>query len=163
METLDIYYQGHGIREIDHIEVGRDHTVAIIKEILVKKHGLESDTVIFLEDQEEPLGDHLVIFELVQATSANLHLHRCRHVDVTVRFNGKPVQRTFAPSATIAHVKHWAAVKGFGMTEEQAGEHLLQIAGTKDRPAPGVHIGTLTSCPECKVTFDLVPDERVNG
>jgi hypothetical protein len=163
METLDIFYQGHGIREIDHIEVGRDHTVAVIKEILVKKHGLETDTLIFLEDQEEPLGDHLVIFELVQATSVNLHLHRCRHVDVTVRFNGKPVERKFAPSATIAHVKHWAAVKGFGMTEEQAGEHLLQIAGTKDRPAPGVHIGTLASCPECKVAFDLVPDERVNG
>jgi hypothetical protein len=49
------------------------------------------------------------------------------------------------------------------MTEEEAGEHLLQIAGTTDRPTPGTHIGTLTSCPDCRVRFDLVPDERVNG
>lgn len=163
METLDIFYQGHGIREIEHIEIARDHTVAITKEILFKKHGLEIDTLMFLEDREGPLEDHIVIFELVQATSANLHLHRCRHVEVTVRFNGEPVRRKFTPSATIAHIKHWAAVEGFGMTEEDAGEHRLQIAGTKDRPAPDVHVGTLASCPECRVVFDLVPDERVNG
>lgn len=163
METLDIYYQGHGIREIDYIEAGRDHTVAVIKEVFAKKHQLEADTFIFLENREDPLEDHIVVFELLQETSVNLHLHRCRHVEVTVRFNGKPVERKFAPSATIARIKHWAAVEKFGMTEEEAGEHLLQIAGTKDRPAPGVHVGTLTSCPACKVTFDLVPDERVNG
>jgi hypothetical protein len=163
METIDIFYQGHGMREIEHIEAGRDHTVAVIKEVLFKKHGWEADTLVFLEDREDPLEDHVVIFELVQSASANLHLHRCRHVDVTVRFNGRPAERKFAPSATIARIKHWAAVKQFGMTEEQAAEHLLQIAGTKDRPAPGVHAGTLTSCPGCKVTFDLVPDERVNG
>ena len=49
------------------------------------------------------------------------------------------------------------------MTEEEAGEHVLQIVGTQDRPPPGAHIGTLTSCPTCRVHFDLVPDERING
>ena len=43
------------------------------------------------------------------------------------------------------------------------GEHVLQIAGTKDRPDPGTHLGTITSCPACKIGFDLVPNERVNG
>jgi hypothetical protein len=163
MQTIDIFYQGSGIRETEHIEADRDHTVAIIKEVLFNKHGYEADTLVFLEDRETPLEDHFVIFELVQSASANLHLHRCRHVEVTVRFNGKPATRKFAPSTTIAHIKHWAAVKEFGMTEEGSGEHLLQIAGTKDRPAPGVHVGTLASCPECQIVFDLVPDERVNG
>jgi hypothetical protein len=64
---------------------------------------------------------------------------------------------------TVARIKHWAAVTKFGMTEEEAGEHLLQIAGTQDRPTPGTHIGTLASSPECRVRFDLVPNERVNG
>ena len=49
------------------------------------------------------------------------------------------------------------------MTGEEAGEHVLQIAGTKDRPDPGTHLGTIASCPACKIAFDLVPDERVNG
>ena len=33
------------------------------------------------------------------------------------------------------------------MTDEEAGEHVLQIAGTQDRPAPGTHIGTLADVP----------------
>lgn len=78
-------------------------------------------------------------------------------------FAGDTKRRRFPPSATVARVKHWAAVTQFGMTEEEAGEHQLQIAGTKDRPAPGAHIGTLTACPACAVNFDLVPDERING
>ena len=134
MQTIDIFYQGHGIREIEHIEAGRDHTVAVIKEVLFSKHACEADTLVFLEDRETPLDNHIVIFELVQSASANLHLHRCRHVEVTVRFNGKPATRKFPPSATIAHTKQWAAVKEFGMTEEEAGEHLLQIAGHEGSP-----------------------------
>jgi hypothetical protein len=49
------------------------------------------------------------------------------------------------------------------MTPEEAGEHVLQIAGTHDRPAPSTHLGALAACPHCQVIFDLVPDQRVNG
>jgi hypothetical protein len=49
------------------------------------------------------------------------------------------------------------------MSDEDAGEHVLQIAGTHDRPAPGTHIGTLTDGKVCALAFDLVADERVNG
>jgi hypothetical protein len=82
---------------------------------------------------------------------------------VAVTFNGETVERRFPPSATVARVKRWAAEKKFGMSEEEAGEHVLQIAGTHDRPAPGTHIGALTDDKVCGVAFDLVPDERING
>ena len=49
------------------------------------------------------------------------------------------------------------------MSAEDAGEHLLQIVGTQDRPAHGVHLGALVVSPDCKIAFDLVPDQRVNG
>jgi hypothetical protein len=64
METIDIFYQGHGLREIEHIEARPDHTIAVIKEILIEKHSFEGDTLIFLEDQESPLEDYIVIKEL---------------------------------------------------------------------------------------------------
>jgi hypothetical protein len=163
MESIDIFYQGHGIREIEHIEVRPDHTIAVIKEILFEKHGCEAGTLIFLEDQDGALEDHLVIKELCGSAGAKMHLHRCRHVEVAVTFAGETVHHRTSPAATVARIKHWAAVTKFGMTEEEAGEHLLQIAGTQDRPAPGTHVGTLASCPDCRVGFDLVPDERVNG
>jgi hypothetical protein len=163
MESIDIFYQGHDIREIEHIEVPPDHTIAVIKQTLFEKHGCDASTLVFLEDQDAPLEDHLTIKELCGRGGAKMHLHRCRHVEVAVSFAGETVHHRFAPGATVARIKHWAAVKKFGMSEEEAGEHLLQIAGTQDRPAPGTHVGTLVSCPDCRVRFDLVPDERVNG
>lgn len=163
MESIDIFYQGHGIQEIEHIEVQPDHTVAAIKAILIEKHGCEADTLIFLENHEIPLEDQVVIGTLCGATGAKMHLHRCRHVAVEVSFAGDAVHHTFAPGTTVARVKHWAAVHKFRMTEEEAGEHHLQISGTQDRPAPGAHIGTLAARPDCRVRFDLVPDQRVNG
>jgi hypothetical protein len=163
MESIDIFYQGHGIREIEHIEVRPDHTIAVIKAILIEKHGCEADILIFLEDHETPLEDHRVIKELCGPGGVKMHLHRCRHVAVAVTFASETEHHRFAPGATVARIKTWAAVTKFGMTEEEAGEHLLQISGTQDRPAPGTHVGTLASRPDCRVHFDLVPDERING
>jgi hypothetical protein len=163
MQTIDIFYQGHGIREIEHIEVTVDHTIAMVKAMLIEKHGCETDVIVFAEDRDGALEDHIVVLELCGPAGAKLHLHRCHHIDVAVNFAGKTVTRRFAPSATVAKVKHWAAVKEFGMTPDEAGEHVLQIAGMKDRPTPGTHIGTLGTCPACAVRFDLVPDQRVNG
>ena len=60
-------------------------------------------------------------------------------------------------------MKRWAAEKKFDMSDDEVGEHVLQIAGTHDRPAPGTHIGALTDGKVCSLAFDLVPDERVNG
>lgn len=163
METIDIFYQGHGIREIEHIEIAADHTVAAVKALLIEKHGCESDIFVFAEDHDGVVEEHITIRDLAGPAGAKLHLHHCRHIDVSVNFAGRTVTHQFGPGTTVAKVKHWAAVKQFGMTPDEAGEHVLQIAGTKDRPSPGTHIGTLTACPACSVRFDLVPDQRVNG
>jgi hypothetical protein len=82
---------------------------------------------------------------------------------VTVTFNGETAELRFPPSATVARVKSWAAERKFGMSDEEAGEHVLQIAGSHDRPAPGTHVGALTDGKVCGLAFDLVADERVNG
>ena len=62
----------------------------------------------------------------------------------------------------MAKTKRWAAT-AFGMTEAEASEHVLQIAGTHSRPSPGTHVGALASCPECTLAFHLVADQRING
>ena len=49
------------------------------------------------------------------------------------------------------------------MSAEEAGEHVLQIVGTHERPSPGTHVGALNDDKERVVAFDLVPDERVQG
>jgi hypothetical protein len=164
MGTIDIFYQGEGLREIEHLETDERGTFGELKKILASKHGLGSEVLIFLEDTEEPVGDEVELAACVQRTGIKAHLHRCRKIEITVNFNGKAVERKFSPGTTVARVKHWAAVERFGMTPEEAGEHVLQISGSQTRPAPGTHIGTLTSPPPaCRLAFDLVPDQRVNG
>lgn len=163
MKSIDIFYQGHGIAEFDQIEVQADHTVAMIKTVIAEKHGLTGELLIFIEDKDGALEEHLVIGEICGGHSAKLHVHHCREIAVAVTFAGQTVDHSFAPAKTVGAIKNWAAIKKFGMSEAEAGEHLLQISGTKDRPAPGTHVGSLTQAPRCRVHFDLVPDERVNG
>jgi hypothetical protein len=163
METIDIFYQGHGIVEFEHIEVQPDHTIAMVKQVIAEKHGLADGLLAFLEDQNEPLDETLMIRAICEGRAAKIHVHHCREIEVAVTFAGDTVHHQFAPATTVGHVKNWAAIKKFHMSEAEAGEHQLQLGGTKDRPAPGTHIGSLTRCPDCRVHFDLVPDERVNG
>lgn len=163
MKTIDLFYQGNGISEFDQVEVAATHTISMIKTIIADKHGMGDNIFVFLEDQEEPLGGHLIIGAICVIESVKMHFHECAKVETSVSFGGETVHHKFAPSMTVGAIKKWAAIGKFRMTEAEAGEHRLQITGTKDRPAPGTHIGSLTHCPQCCVHFDLVPDERING
>jgi len=163
MTTIDVFYQGEGVLEIEHIEVAAEDTFGTLRNRLIEKHGLTIETLLFLEDADEPIAESVIVIGHVGQAGIKAHVHRCHRIKVAVTFNNETVHREFAPSATIAKVKQWAAVDEFHMSEAEASEHVLQIAGTHDRPAPGTHIGSLTTCPECKLHFSLVPDHRVNG
>lgn len=163
MKFIDLFYQGEGVGEIGFVELDPDATFGVLKSHLIAKHQVSTDSLMFIEDEDEPIDEGVLLKNRATAKGLKVHIHRCRHIEVTVTFNGETVERRFPPSATVARVKRWAAEKKFGMSEEEAGEHVLQIAGTHDRPAPGTHIGALTDGKACGVAFDLVPDERING
>jgi hypothetical protein len=163
MELVDIFYQIEGRREVQHLEAPPEHTFGAVKTLLIERHGLPAQMFLFLEDADEPLDELVVVREHISSHGVKAHLHRCRHIKASVIYNGETVEHRFGPSATVARIKRWAAEGKFGMTPEEAGEHVLQIAGTHDRPVPSTHIGALATCPDCQVVFDLVPDQRVNG
>lgn len=163
MTSIDIFYQGEGIREIAHIEATPDHTFAVVKLAIAEKHGLAQETLIFIEDRDEPMDEQCFVRDHAGPAGIKAHVHRCREVETAVTFNGKTEHHKFGPAATVARVKKWAAEKQFGMTPQEAGEHVLQISGTKERPDPGTHIGVLAHGPECRAAFDLVANERING
>ena len=120
MTSIDFFYQGEGIREIAHLEPpgphlrrrqGRDH----------RKHGLDDETLIFLEDRDEPVDESWLLREHVGHAGIKVHVHRCRHVEVAVTFNGETVHHRFGPGTTVARVKPWAAEHKFGMTRAGSG------------------------------------------
>ena len=163
MTFIDLFYQAEGLGEIHHLEIEPEATCAVVKARLAEKHGLLLDVLVFVEDIDEPIGDAVPLKEHATPKGLKVHLHRLRQLKITVTFNGKRVERLFGPGTTIARVKRWAAEDEFGMSPGDAGEHVLQIAGTHDRPSPGTHIGTLSADMVRTLPFDLVPDERVNG
>lgn len=162
MNTIEVFYQGEQLGRVDHLEFPSTTTLAQVKAAISRKHNCP-DVLLFLEDGEEPVDEGMEVGKLASADSLKVHVHRCRRIEVTVTFNNDTVDRKFGPGTTVAHVKRWAAGQKFKMTPEEAGEHVLQIAGSQDRPPPSTHIGALATHPVCRVAFDLVPNERVNG
>lgn len=163
MATINIFYQGEGIAEIGHIEGDDDDTFAAIKAAIAERHNLGPEVLIYLEDADEPVSEDEKVGEHASRVGIKAHVHRCRHVNVSVTFNGETVAREFGPGTTISHIKKWAAEDKFKMSPQEASEHVLQISGTQERPDPGTHVGRLVKCPDCQIAFDLVPNERVNG
>ncbi len=161
--TLDVFYQREGSCDLEHMEFDGELTLAELKARLVAKHGLDGEVSLFVEDSEEPVDEHHRAKSHAESKQVKVHLHRCRHVTASVTYNDKVVEHRFIPGTTVDHVKRWAAEREFGMSRDDAAEHVLQIVRTDDQPTGRTHLGTLTTCPNCRVAFDLVPEKRING
>jgi hypothetical protein len=163
MKNISVFYQGEGISALEHIELAETETFGALRVLIIEKHGLAEDTVLFIEDEAELIGDEIVVASKAGRAGVKAHVHSCREIKVTVHFKDKSVHEKVAPGTTVARVKHWAAIREFGMTEEEASHHHLQLAGTTEQPDPGTHVGTLVTAQKCSVDFDLVSTPRVNG
>lgn len=162
MSKIDVFCQGEGLKGINYLEVDLGFTFGELKVLLHKLHGIALDVLVFVEGEGKPLDENALVKDYIIETGVKVHFHRCREVKVMVAYNAKTVEGLFSPATTVANVRRWAAVSEFGMSEDEAGEHVLQIAGTHDRPSPDTHVGALGDGTR-SVAFDLVADERVQG
>jgi hypothetical protein len=163
MTTIAVFYQAETLGRVEHATYPAETKLADVLVDLRTKLRAEEGALLFLEDSDEPADLGVRLQDLGQGKGLKVHVHRCRHIAVSVSFNGKVKEHRFAPAATVARVKRWATEKAFEMSPEEAAEHVLQLTGTTERPSPGTHLGKLTQHPKCRVSFDLVPNERVNG
>ncbi|UPT89813.1 hypothetical protein HAP41_0000013025 [Bradyrhizobium barranii subsp. apii] len=171
MKSIDVFIQGGEIAEILVGQAAPIHSIAELLANFEPSLGNPEELLVFVEDAHAPLGLETIVEELLPLCTdedailipLKLHVTRCRHVEVSVRFNGEVAKRKFPPSATIGRVHHWAARRKFGLSPRDAAEHVLEIRGTQKRPDRDVHIGALTSGKACSVELDLVPRKRVEG
>ena len=163
MSKINVFVQGEGVKDVLRLQLESQATVLDVKRACAS-HGVQvnSEAVVFLEDEDEPLDDGVRVESLTGKHGVRLHVHRCRRVTVKVTYSGRVVQQVFGPGRTVGAVKKWAA-KEFGIPREDAAELVLQLTGTQDQPDVDVHIGTLAACPACAVAFDLVPNQRIQG
>ena len=171
MRPIDVFIQGGEFADVLVSCAAPIHSVSKVLASLDRPVANGEGVLIFVEDMPAPIDPETTVEELLPLCSDDeaiivplrLHVTRCRHVDISVRFNGEEAKRRFPPGATVARVHHWAARRAFGLSPRDAAEHVLQIHGTQKRPDRDVHIGTLTSGTTCAVAFDLVPRKRVEG
>ena len=167
VKEIELFIQGEGIPKITLVKVNPSDTVADLIKV-AREHGLstpgDAEICVFVEDTDDPLAWDGKIEELGLTSRTRVHIHRCQRVEIVVNFNKDQRKGFFPPSATIASVKKWAVGKeGFGMSNIDATEHLLQLCGSKTRPDEDVHIGTLTKGEAWVICFDLVAKQRVEG
>jgi len=164
MSKINVFLQGEGIKDVLRLQLEAHSTVLSVKRAYASQVGvqMDSETAVFLEDQDEPLAEAATLESLAGKHGVRLHVHRCRRVAVKVTYSGRTVDRVFGPGATVGAVKHWAA-KELGIPKEDAAELILQIAGTQEQPDVDTHIGALAACPACTIAFDLVPNPRIQG
>lgn len=164
MSKINVFLQGEGFKDVLRLQLEPQSTVLDVKRACASHLGVQMDgeTAVFLEDQEEPLNDAVTLGSLAGKHGARVHVHRCRRAAVKATYSGRTVEHVFGPGTTVGAVKRWATAK-LGIPEEDAAELILQIAGSHEQPDVDVHIGTLASCPACSVSFDLVPNPRIQG
>lgn len=163
-----VYIQSEYLPDIKFVEVNDDATIAELKHaaLALLPPGTDAtDLTLSVEDEDDDDDTHghsTHVKHLKKEHGVRVHLHRCKRVEVKVRFGVEVVHHQFRPATTVGRVRLWAGEK-FGMAPGDIAEHVLQIAGTTEQPDVDVHIGMLTKCPQCEVTFDLVPAHRING
>ena len=167
MTKTRVYIQSEYFADIKLVEIDDDASIADLKIAALKLLPDDtdvSDIELSVEDDDDD-QDHAQrarVRDLVKAHGVRVHLHRCKHIEVTVRFGAEEVQHKFPPATTVGRIRQWAGHK-LGMQPGDIAEHVLQIVGTNEQPDVDIHIGTLAKCPKCVVAFDLVPAHRING
>lgn len=158
---VQVFLQSEFLRDIEVVEIEAGAGHKVLRDLCIAKLGLrgEEELFLFVEDRDDdPSSGEL--HEIPDGL--RVHLHRHKEIDVTVRYGGREVRRSFRPSSTIARVKQWST-RELEISPSDAAELMLQIAGTTNRPDADVHIGALVKAPTRSVSFDLVPSPRVNG
>jgi hypothetical protein len=163
-----IYVQSEHFSDIKLVEIDDHATIETLKTAVLALLPAGIDPIglmLLVEDDDavEAADAHAThVKHLAKEHGIRVHLHRCIHVEVQVRFGAEEVQHKFSPATTVGKVRKWAGHK-LGMQPGDIAEHVLQIVGTTDQPDVDIHIGTMTKCPACSVTFDMVPAHRING
>lgn len=163
---LELFLQVQGRSEISIIRFPESGTVSELIAAAAAAGILPTDTndtMVSLPDEDEPLAKQATLRATGVRHHHHLHCHRCQRVTVSVRFNGAEKQHEFPAAAQFRRIHAWATGKhGFGLSEIDAAEHLLQVTASGAQPAPGDHLGSVVTT-ACSVSLDLVPKQRIEG
>ena len=105
MKSIDVFIQGGDFADILIGHAAPIHSIAEVLANLETSVGDRDGLLIFVEDAHAPLDPETIVEELLPLCAdekailgpLKLHVTRCRHVEVSVRFNGEMAKRRFPP------------------------------------------------------------------
>lgn len=163
MPTKTIFIRSHELPAAIEVEIAEAALAADLFEAI--KHAgiaIDADTVIFIDEAEAPhaMTPDLPATDLKRGS--HVHVTKCKKIEVTINYLAETATHNFAPGSRVRRVKAWAVDK-FKLSAHDAEEHVLQLCGTTRRPASDTPLNELTDGKTCAVSFDLVPEKRVEG
>ena len=148
------------------VDARADSTVKELVELVIAQGCLggpaDGEVLVFIEEQDEPLGHGQTLAECEIRHKHHVHVHRCKAVKVGVFYNSER-HEVFAPSAKVRRVLKWA-IHAFKLTPAEAADKVLVLkSNPSDELDPDAHIGSYAKPHHCAVELCLVAPVEVNG
>jgi hypothetical protein len=161
---IDILFEGEGLTDVEVIQLPAGAAGRELIEAVAAKAGLPADeTMLFVEDEEEPLDISRVVVD-EQMKGRVHHVHRARHIDVTVFYKEHEESREFRPSTRVQRVLDWAVRQPeFNIDPAIAPEMELALHGQTEALPKNAHIGRFVRHPHHKLALDLIRGVVPNG
>jgi hypothetical protein len=114
---------------------------------------------VFERDKDDELDT-----DLEGRTAVSVIAHKCKRVEVHVRFEEKVLNEKFPPSATVLRVIRWAVgKKGFNLDSDRQAKANLMLPNA-DSPLPkDASIGRYVDGSACTLVLDLTLKDFTNG
>jgi hypothetical protein len=162
---MEVYVLGVGIPDVRERVVEPNDKVSDLLQDAVKL-GFPADALIealvFVEDRDEPAAHSSTLGDAGVREGSRIHIHTCRRIEVSCNYNGQTKEKEFSPTARVRRVKD-AFGRDFEVDPHDLGSFTLLICGSRTEPDENTQIGALTTYPKCKLCFDLVKRENVQG
>jgi len=160
MKEIELYIHTAEHRDPKLVKIDEDATVEdLLKRIAPEANG---DIYLTIEGEEKPHERHRKLRECGIKHRDHIDCHQCREVAVAVFYNGEQ-NHSFAPSATIEKVLHWA-LGAFGLTGAAALDKVLRLPDAPNEVLPeSAHIGSFVKPHACEVRLNLTGKVEVNG
>ncbi len=124
----------------------------------------DPDEKVWIEEVDDDLDLDLTIEEAGIRDHNHIHIGRCHHVEVKVRYNSDEFIHEFGPGTKIKTVYHWASgPNAANLSTEQIAKHGLVVPGSDYFLSSDIHVGSLIDQDTCSVCLDLVPLDRFAG
>lgn len=160
---IELLVEGEGLAEVEAIRILEGSRAReIIIAVAAKGQFPAEGAVLYVEDSEEPIDPERLI-DSGMAGKVH-HVHRAHRIEVRVFYQGREINRRFAPSARVERVLDWAVGdQGFAIDPVIAPEMELALHGQTTALPKSAHIGRYVRHPHHDLVLDLIRGIVPNG